>query len=184
MLSLRGDLNRLAAAEAIGSLLQRLKISFALVGDAAVAAWLDEPLGPAGPIDVLALVSPDRARQIPMMAANAGFTAEEEEIVRAQELDLVPLTWGAGEKAIRVHVLFASNALYAMMVREAVPVRSGDLELRCIGAEDLALLLIVADFEHGADVIDRLRQRAEGQFDRDRFNRKLVSIGLEGSVLA
>ena len=183
MLSLHGDPNRVAAAEAIGSLLQRLKIPFALVGDAAVAAWLDEPVGAAGPIDVLALVPPDRARQIPMMAANAGFTADEEEIVRAQELDLIPMTWGSGEKPIRVHVLFASNALYSMMVREAVPVRSGDFELRSVAAEDLALLLIVADFEHGAGVIERLRQRAEEQFDRDRLNRKLVSIGLEGSVL-
>lgn len=183
MLSLHGDPNRVAAAEAAGGLLEKLKIPFAFVGEVAVASWLDEPLMPLGPVDVLALVGPDRARQIPMTASSAGFVANEEEIIRARELDLIPMTWSEGEKAVRVHVLFASNALYAMMVRDAVPVRSGELEFRAVGAEDLALLLVVADPAHGADVIERLRRREGAEFDRDRFNRKLVSIGLEGSVI-
>ncbi|HEU5163484.1 MAG TPA: hypothetical protein VFV54_10090 [Thermoanaerobaculia bacterium] len=182
-LTLTGDPTRLAAVTALAELFGALRMEYAFVGEIALAAWLGDPVGDRGPVDLLALIQTDRSRQIPMMATNRGFKVDEEEAIRGEELDLLPMTWVAGERPVRVHILFATNALYGRMVRDAVAAATPAAPVKVIGAEDLALLLLVSDMPDAAATIGRLRLALGTTFDRDGLNRTLVSIGLQGKVL-
>ena len=79
---------------------------------------------------------------------------------------------------VRVHVLVASNALYARMFATARPAQCGERELRVPAAEDLALLLTMSEDE---DAVRRLA--AKPDFDRALYNEKLTSIGLGAFVV-
>ena len=182
-LRLEGDAARLEAVVAVTELLGRLKIGAAWVGEVALAAWMGEPLGPSGAVDVLAVVPTDRSRQIPMMARHHGFRIDEEEARRTEELDLLPMTrMGEGE-GVRVHVLFATNALYGTMVRDGADAVVGETAIRIVAAEDLALLMLVGGMPGVKELIARLRLRAGARFDPEALNRKLSSIGLAGEVI-
>src|SRR5437764_374197 len=81
-------------------------------------AWLGGMID-SGSIDVLALMQPQQQNQVAMMANNRGFRVDRDEIEQTEELDLVPLTWPDDDEDVRVHVLVASNALYARMFAAA-----------------------------------------------------------------
>jgi len=83
------------------------------VGSVARSAWLGGLID-SGSIDVLGVMQPQQKNQVAMMASNRGFRVDRDEIDHAEELDLIPLTW-IDEDDVRVHVLVASNALYARM---------------------------------------------------------------------
>ncbi|MDP9361253.1 MAG: hypothetical protein M3P29_07375 [Acidobacteriota bacterium] len=163
--------------EAVAELLSKLRIESMFVGSMARAAWLGG-LIESGSIDVLALMQPQQKNQVAMMANNRGFRVDRDEIDQAEELDLIPLTWADEEGDVRVHVLVASNALYARMFASARTIGLLNQEIRVPAAEDVALLLSMSE-EHD-DV--RVLAAAE-QFDRSAFNEKLVSIGLRERVL-
>ncbi|HEY0787871.1 MAG TPA: hypothetical protein VGE86_04445 [Thermoanaerobaculia bacterium] len=178
-----GDPARIGAAEAAAELFRELGAGCALVGDLAMRAWLGEDVPAAGTVDVLGMVQTERSRQISKIAPGHGFVIDAAEAERAEELDLMPMAWTAGERPVRVHVLFASNALYGRMVRDAVPVATRSAPLKVIGAEDLALLMLVSDAPEAPSTIAKLRLRLGEAFDLGGLNRKLVSIGLGGKVL-
>lgn len=158
------------AIEATGRLLTTLRLDFMFVGSVARAAWLGGIVG-AGSIDVVAILQPQQKSQVAMMAANQGFDADREEIEATEELDLVPLRFDG----VRVHILVASNALYARMVSEAWAEHIADHEWRVPSLEDLALLVAMADEQ------ETLRRITElPAFDRRLFNEKVTSIGLRG----
>ena len=143
------------------------------VGAVARAAWLGGAVR-KGSIDVVAIMQPQQKSQVVMMAHNNGFTVERDEVDASEELDLVPMMF----EGVRVHVLVASNALYARMVRDAWEERIGDHDWRVPSREDLALLLALGEDD------DALREMvALPDFDRDRYNEKLISIGLRGLVV-
>ena len=97
-----------------------------------------------------------------------------------EELDLVPMSWGS-PRSWRIHLLFASNALYGRMVQDAAAASLPDGEIRVVSAEDLALLLLMSG---DGERVARLREARGREFDTGRFNAKLVSIGLGARVLA
>ncbi|MGH9457030.1 MAG: hypothetical protein ACRD2J_05245 [Thermoanaerobaculia bacterium] len=177
-LMLEGDRRTLAAVAATAGLLARLGTRAAFVGDVARAAWLGELLEAGGAVDVVVAMGVDSARSIAMVAADEGFRVDDEEARRAEELDLLPMWWEGEEEPVRVHVLFASNALYGRMVRDAVEAEAPSGPVRIVSAEDLALLVLVAERPGWEVEVGRIRLRAGDAFDRDRLNRKLVSIGL------
>jgi hypothetical protein len=151
------------------------------VGSVAHVAWLGGMID-GGSIDVLALMQPQQQNQVAMMANNRGFRVDRDEIEQTEELDLVPLMWVDEEGDVRVHVLVASNALYARMFANARTIELHTAinarEIRVPAAEDLALLLSMSD------ELDDVRVLAAGEsFDRSAFNEKLVSIGLRERVL-
>jgi hypothetical protein len=183
-LTLTGNETRIAAVDALAELFGALRMEYAFVGEIALHAWLGEEIDDRGPVDLLALIQTDRSRQIPMMASTRGFRVDEEEAARAEELDLLPMTWVAGERPVRVHVLFATNALYGRMVRDAVAVATPAATGKAVAAEDLALLLLVSDMPEAAATVARLRLRLGEAFDLQGLNRKLVSIGLSGKALS
>lgn len=162
-----------AAVLATDELLSKLQLDHAWVGSVALSAWLGLPVE-SGAVDVLALLSPERSRQVPMMAGNRGFRIEPAELERAEELDLIPMRYGE----VRVHVLMASNALYAKMLPLAVPATVGDREVRVVSAEDLALMLTVAEDTASRLLRERLIHTCGEEFDRRGFNEKLEAIGL------
>jgi hypothetical protein len=174
---LRATPRHARAIEAVAELLSKLRIESMFVGNVARAAWLGGLIDSCS-IDVLAVMQPQQKNQVAMMANNRGFRVDREEIDRAEELDLIPLTWIDEESDVRVHVLVASNALYARMFASARTVEFHNREIRVPAAEDVALLLSMAD--DGDDV--RLLASSD-QFDRRAFNDKLVSIGLRELVL-
>ena len=102
------------AIAAIDELLMKLRLEWTFVGSIARAAWLGGVVD-GGSIDVVALMKPEQKNQVAMMASNRGFYVDREEIDRSEELDLVPLHFDD----VRVHVLVASNALYAKMIGAA-----------------------------------------------------------------
>lgn len=161
------------AVAAVDDLLTKLRIEHLFVGGVARAAWLGGVVD-RGPIDVLALMQPQQKNQVAMMAANRGFRVEREEIERSEELDLVPLMFDQ----MRVHVLVASNALYARMFASARAAQCGDRDVRVPAAEDLALLLMMSEDEEGVR-----RLAAAPEFDRFSYNEKLISIGLGALVV-
>jgi hypothetical protein len=112
-----------------------------------------------------------------------------------------------GEGDVRVHVLVASNALYGRMVNSGVILSRTDGEgsrpdgrcnglsegdsspssrlgmtLKVASAEDLALLLTMAEDEESRRALEMLIRLPE--FDRCAYNRRLVSIGLPQMVVA
>ena len=156
------------AVDAAAELLSKLRLDAMFVGGVARAAWLGGSLD-GGPVDVVAVMSPEQKNQVAMMASHRGFRVEREEIERSEELDLIPLHF----ESVRVHVLVASNALYARMVRGAQNVRLGERELKVPAAEDLALLLTLAeDFES----VERLKEHP--QFAQERFREMMTAVGL------
>jgi len=183
MTELRCDIGepRLAAALAIDGILTRQQVAHAFVGEIAIGAWTGTRVD-HGAVDVLALVSPDRCQQVPMMASHRGFSVDAAEVEAARELDLIPMRYGDGPDAPRVHVLMATNALYSKMIGRALPAVAGDAQISVVHAEDLAIMLSLSD-RAGAGV-DDLAACAGEAFDVDRFNATLRSIGLGGKVLA
>src|SRR5204862_4416840 len=93
-----------AAIAAIDELLAKQRIEQLFVGSIARAAWLGG-LVDGGPIDVLGLMQPQQKNNVAMMASHRGFQVDRDDVERAAELDLVPLTF----EEVRVHVLVASN---------------------------------------------------------------------------
>lgn len=164
------------AIEAVADLLSKLRIESMFVGSLARAAWLGGLID-SGSIDVLGVMQPQQKNQVAMMAGNNGFRVDRDEIDQTEELDLIPLTW-IDEDDVRVHILVASNALYARMFETARAAQLYDREIRVPSAEDTALLLSMSD-----DRDDVRSLAASDQFDRRAFNDKLVSIGLRELVL-
>lgn len=183
-LTLRGDSARIGAAGDVARLMDDLRMDYALVGDIALRAWLDDEIGAEGTVDLLAVIQTERSGQIPKGAPARGFRVDPEEAERGEELDLLPMTWTGGERPVRVHVLFATNALYARMVREGVAAAAAEAPVKVIAAEDLALLLLVGDSPESGGAIARLRLKLGDRFDLEGLNRKLLSIGLGGRVLS
>ena len=165
------------AIEAVAELLTKLRIEAMFVGSVARSAWLGGLID-SGSIDVLGLMQPQQKNQVAMMASNRGFRVDAEELDQAEELDLIPLTWIDSEGDVRVHVLVASNALYARMFATARKVEFHSLEIRVPAAEDVALLISMSD-----DRDDVRLLASTDQFDRGAFNDKLISIGLRELVL-
>ena len=152
-----------------GMVLTRLRLDFMFVGSVARAAWLGGIVD-SGSVDVVAVMQPQQKNQIAMMASNRGFTVDRDEVEQAEELDLIPLKFGD----VRVHVLVATNALYATMVAAAPRVS----DIKVASREDLALLFALND---DFDAVGRLA--ASPAFDRKGYNAKLTSIGLSEYVL-
>jgi hypothetical protein len=165
------------AVEAVAELLSKLRIESMFVGTVARAAWLGG-LIESGSIDVLALMQPQQKNQVAMMANNRGFRVDRDEVDQAEELDLIPLTWAGDDGEVRVHVLVASNALYARMFANARMIALHNLEIRVPAAEDVALLLSMSEAHDDVRLL-----AAADRFDRSAFNEKLVSIGLRERVL-
>jgi hypothetical protein len=169
------------AIDATADLLARLRLDFLFVGNVARAGWLGKPVE-SGSLDVLALMAPPQKNQVAMMASHRGFRVDRDEIEQAAELDLIPLNFLDPEGEIRVHVLVASNALYGRMVPMGTEAELGERRFKIVAAEDLALLLAVADdaaSHHDREMLIRLPE-----FDRPAYNRRLVSIGLSHLVIA
>jgi hypothetical protein len=174
---LRATPRHARAIESAAELLSKLRIESMFVGSVARVAWLGGMIE-SGAIDVLALMQPQQQNQVAMMANNRGFRVDQEEIAQTEELDLVPLTWIDDEGDVRVHVLVASNALYARMFANARTIEIYGREIRVPAAEDVALLLSMSDENDDVRVL-----AGDESFDRSAFNDKLVSIGLRERVL-
>jgi hypothetical protein len=161
------------AALALADLLGRLRIDFIFVGSVARSVYLGAQVA-SGSLEVVALLAPEQKNQVAMMAKNRGFSVDRDEVAASEELDLVPL----GMDGIRLFVLVASNALYGRMVADGVAGTLSELAIRVPRIEDFALLLQMSSDEAG------LLALADGpDFDRPRYNRKLVSIGLRDLVI-
>ncbi len=90
--------------------------------------------------------------------------------------------WGGGDGSPRVHVLMATNTLYAKMLDRTVEALLGGAPVPVVHAEDLALMLMLSERE---DVtVDDLASAAGDAFDRARFDETLRSIGLAGKAVA
>jgi hypothetical protein len=175
---LRATPRHARAVEAVAELLSKLRIESMFVGSVSRAAWLGGLID-SGSIDVLGLMQPQQKNQVAMMANNRGFHVDRDEIDQAEELDLIPLNWiDAEDGDVRVHVLVASNALYARMFANARTVAFYEREIRVPSAEDVALLLSMSE-----DRDDVRALAATESFDRSAFNEKLVSIGLRELAL-
>jgi len=161
----------------VADLLTRLRIDFIFAGGVARAAWLGGEMR-SGSIDVIAVMKPEQKNQVAMMAKNRDFRVDPDQIAQSEELDLVPLTYHEIEGTIRVHVLVASNALYGTMVAKADRALLGELEVKIPPAEDMALLLAMSEDEEALRALI-----AAPHFDRDAYNRKLISIGLREHVI-
>jgi hypothetical protein len=160
------------AIHATAELLAKMRVDAIFVGHVARAAWLGVGLED-GAIDVLALMNAPQKGQLAMMASNRGFRVEREELEEADELDLVPLHF----EELRVHVLLATNALYGRMVSSGVEAAIGDRVIRVPRAEDLALMLLMAEDDGSVQSLAGLPE-----FDRGAFQERLASIGLGGLV--
>lgn len=167
------------AIEAVASLLEKFRIDSAFVGQVAESAWLAKPVE-KGSIDVVAVVGPDRRQQIPMMAMaqNRCFQVDQEAVEAARELDVIPMSFSAESRTIPIHILIASNALYSIMIRDAVETTMGHQSLKVVRAEDLALLLMVDESEEATMKVREIVEKSGGGFDVDGFNQRLASIGL------
>jgi hypothetical protein len=160
------------AIHAVAELLGKLKIDAMFVGNVARGAWLDVEID-GGAVDVLAVMTAQQKTQIAMMAANRGFRVEREELDATEELDLVPLHFVDEEGEVRVHVLLASNALYGRMVSVAIATQLDERTVKIPRAEDLALMLLMAE---DAEAVQHLTGLP--QFDLAAFRERLASIGL------
>jgi len=160
------------AIHATAELLGRLKLDTMFVGNVARAAWLDAEMG-GGAVDVLAVMTGQQKGQVAMMAANRGFRVDRDEIEATEELDLIPLNFVDPEGEVRVHVLLASNALYGRMVSVGIATELDDRTVKIPRAEDLALMLLMAEDQEAVQHLTSLPE-----FDLPAFRERLASIGL------
>jgi hypothetical protein len=160
------------AVRAVADLLTRLRIEHLFAGNVARAAWLGGDVA-RGSIDVIALLKPEQKNQVATMASNRGFRVDRDEVERSEELDLIPLTFDD----VRVYVLVASNALYGSMFANAAAASVDGLDIKVPSAEDVALLLALAEDEVGV----RALMSSEG-FDRSAYEQKMTAIGLGSYV--
>ncbi len=151
------------------------------VGGVARSAWLGGKVE-RGSLDVLVLMNEQQKNQVAMMASNRGFRLEREEIAQSEELDLVPLNFIDSEGDVRVFILLASNALYGRMFASRIPALVDSVEIQIAAAEDLALLLALADDDDSQR--DREMLTLVPGFDRNGYNERLKSIGLLSLVVA
>jgi hypothetical protein len=172
MHSIRATARCTRAIHATAELLEKLRVEAMFVGDVARAAWLRVEAG-GGAVDVLALMNAQQKNQLAMMASHRGFRVDREELERAEELDLVPLTFIDAQGDVRVHVLLASNALYGRMFAGRVDVSLDERTIRVPRAEDLALMVSLGD-----DRVTLQRLMALPDFDRGGFQERLISIGV------
>ncbi len=165
-----------AATAATLGLLAHLKIDHALVGAAAASVWIEE-MAEDESVDVLGLLSPERMQQVPMMAANRGFKVDPEAVERTRELDLIPMVWPSDGSEVKIHVLVAMNALYSLMIRDAVDAKLGDQTVRVVRRSDYAVLLLVDD---RPEAMKRLGDLVASMDDDEieGLNAKLETIGL------
>ena len=176
MHAIRASARYSRAIHATAELLEKLKIDAMFVGNTARSAWMDAEMD-SGAIDVLALMNAPQRNQLAMMASHRGFRVERSEIEQAEELDLVPLNFVDPLGDLRVHVLLASNALYGRMVAAGESAAIDSRNVRIPRAEDLALMLLMAEDE---DAVRHLTSLPE--FDLVAFRERLTSIGLGGEV--
>jgi hypothetical protein len=176
MHAIRASARYSRAIHAIAELLGKLKIDAMFVGNTARSAWMEAEMD-SGAVDVLALMNAQQRNQLAMMASHRGFRVERSELEQAEELDLVPLNFVDPDGDLRVHVLLASNALYGRMVAAAEPATMDERPVRIPRAEDLALMLLMAEDE---DAVRHLTSLPE--FDLAAFRERLTSIGLGGEV--
>ncbi|HEY0143211.1 MAG TPA: hypothetical protein VGF48_20125 [Thermoanaerobaculia bacterium] len=178
MHAIRATPRHARAIEATADLLNRLKIDAMFVGSVARSAYLGSEVE-HGAIDVLTLMNGPQKNQVAMMGSNRGFRVEREELAATEELDLVPMNFVDPDGDVRVHVLLATNALYGRMFGNAVETNLGERALKVPGAEDVALLLAVTGDEDSVRMLTMLPD-----FNRHRYNQRLVSIGLGRMVVA
>ncbi|HEU4887163.1 MAG TPA: hypothetical protein VFV49_04700 [Thermoanaerobaculia bacterium] len=176
MHAIRASARYSRAIHAIAELLAKLKIDSMFVGGVARSAWMDTEVD-AGAVDVLAMMAAPQRNQVAMMASHRGFRVEREEIEQAEELDLIPLNFVDAEGDIRVHVLLASNALYGRMVAAGQTSAIDDRPVKIPRAEDLALMLLMAEDEEAVRHLTSLPE-----FDLVAFRERLASIGLGGEA--
>jgi hypothetical protein len=180
VLEIRANAPYARAIAATADLLSRLRLEFAFVGEVARSAWLQREVD-TGSLDVLTLMTPEQKNHVAMMASNRGFRVDRAEIEQTEELDLIPFGFPDGDEEIRIHVLVASNALYGHMVSGANRAEFEGATVGVVRAEDLTLLLLLADDEKSTR--DREALIALESFDRKAFNDRLVSIGLGQQVI-
>jgi hypothetical protein len=172
MQEIRATARYTRAAHAVAELLDKLRIEGLFVGNVARSAWLGGTVA-AGSVDVLAMMNAPQKGQLAMMASHRGFRVEQEELDQTEELDLVPLWYADPEGEVRVHVLLATNALYGRIMRAGCATDFGGRSVRVPAAEDLALLLLLADD------MDGVKQLAgQDGFDHTAWQDRLASIGL------
>jgi hypothetical protein len=176
MHAIRASARYSKAIHAIAELLDRLKIDAMFVGGVARSAWMDAEVD-AGAVDVLALMAAPQRNQLAMMASHRGFRVEREEVQQAEELDLIPLNFIDDQGDVRVHVLLASNALYGRMVAAGQATTIDERKVRVPRAEDLALMLLMAEDEEAVRHLTSLPE-----FDLAAFRERLTSIGLGGEA--
>lgn len=164
------------AIHAVAELLEKLRVDAMFVGGAARSAWLDAEMS-GGAIDVLALMTAPQRNQLAMMASNRGFRVEREELEAAEELDVVPINFVDEEGDVRVHVLLASNALYGRMIAVAQTTAIDERPVKVPRAEDLALMLLMAEDQEAVQYLTSLPE-----FDLPAFRERLASIGLGGGA--
>jgi hypothetical protein len=162
------------AIHAVVELLAKVRAEALFLGSIARAAYLGGGAVEGGSIDAVALLAPEQKNHVAMMANNRGFHVDRSEIEASEELDLIPLKFDD----IRVHILVASNALYGRMIADGVPATVVGLPARIPKMEDYALLL-----QMSSDVTGLMALASSPEFDRDFYNRKLVSIGLAELVI-
>ena len=176
MHAIRASARYSRAIHATAELLGKLRIDAMFVGNVARSAWMDAEMD-SGAVDVLALMNAQQRNQLAMMASHRGFRVEREELEQAEELDLVPLNFIDPDGDLRVHVLLASNALYGRMVAAAEPATIDERDVRIPRAEDLALMLLMAEDDEAVQHLTSLPE-----FDLAAFRERLTSIGLGGEV--
>ena len=114
-------------------------------------------------------MKPEQKNQVAMMASHHGFHIDRDEVEQSEELDLIPLHFDD----VRIHVLVATNALYAKMINAARVVN----DVRVASPEDLALLLTLSEDTAGVRQL-----MSDAAFDRARFDETLASIGLRSAI--
>jgi hypothetical protein len=120
--TIRASARHERAIAAIDDLLSRQRLEHLFVGSVARAAWLGG-LVDGGAVDVLALMQGQQKNNVATMASHRGFRVDRDEIEATEELDLVPLMFVDEGGDVRVHVLVASNALYARMFASSATAR-------------------------------------------------------------
>jgi hypothetical protein len=176
MHAIRASARYSRAIHAVAELLEKLRVDAMFVGGVARAAWLETEVG-TGAIDVIALLGAQQMNHLAMMASNRGFRVDRDEVEQAVELDLVPLNFVDDDGEVRVHVLLASNALYGRMVAAAVTTTIDERTVKIPRAEDLALMLLMAEDQEAMAYLTSLPE-----FDIVAFRERLASIGLGAQV--
>jgi len=160
-----------AALVDLVSVMEALRIPYALIGGLAVSLWGE--VRATLDVDLVVWVTPDETNRT-VDALSERFRPvpkDPRDFVRATRV--LPLTTGSG---VRADIVFGAFLVEKELIERAVPREVAGIVVRLASIEDLVLMKLVSERQRDAEDARRLLRRHGGTLDRGYLEPKVAEL--------